>query len=129
MELYGRSGVKNGSRQNLNAGWAPETGFEGGFSFVAFEFEFQFPVVRFLVCIMFFFLGFLDSVHGGVSDDFSFFFLGIAEPTSRLGLWGREAYPERPGATNCVYYLRTGSCGYGAKCRYNHPRDPASVSH
>lgn len=55
MELYGRSGVKNGSRKNLNAGWAPETGFEGGLSFVAFECEFQFPVVRFLVYYVFFF--------------------------------------------------------------------------
>nr|KYP71491.1 Zinc finger CCCH domain-containing protein 32 [Cajanus cajan] len=24
---------------------------------------------------------------------------------------------------NCVYYMRTGACGYGSRCRYNHPRD------
>lgn len=53
---------------------------------------------------------------------------GIAEPLSKLGLWGREAYPERSGVLDCVYYMRTGSCGYGAKCRYNHPRDRGSVS-
>lgn len=30
-------------------------------------------------------------------------------------------YPERPGQPDCVYYLRTGSCGYGVNCRFNHP--------
>ncbi|XP_023881040.2 LOW QUALITY PROTEIN: zinc finger CCCH domain-containing protein 3 [Quercus suber] len=31
------------------------------------------------------------------------------------------AYPDRPGEPNCLYYLRTGQCGYGSNCRYNHP--------
>lgn len=31
------------------------------------------------------------------------------------------AYPDRPGEPNCLYYLRTGLCGYGSNCRYNHP--------
>ncbi|XP_047056405.1 zinc finger CCCH domain-containing protein 5-like [Lolium rigidum] len=35
--------------------------------------------------------------------------------------------PERPGEANCVYYLRTGACGYGETCRYNHPRDRAAA--
>uniref|UniRef100_A0A7N0TTX5 C3H1-type domain-containing protein n=1 Tax=Kalanchoe fedtschenkoi TaxID=63787 RepID=A0A7N0TTX5_KALFE len=30
-------------------------------------------------------------------------------------------YPDRPGEPNCIYFLRTGSCGYGTNCRYNHP--------
>ncbi|KAM1279083.1 hypothetical protein ACFX13_032008 [Malus domestica] len=38
-----------------------------------------------------------------------------------------ESYPERPGVPNCVYYMRTGFCGYGGRCRYNHPRDRAAV--
>jgi hypothetical protein len=53
----------------------------------------------------------------------------------RLGLDGggeeeedgeREAdarLPERPGEADCGYYLRTGACGFGERCRYNHPRD------
>ncbi|KAK1426710.1 hypothetical protein QVD17_15389 [Tagetes erecta] len=43
----------------------------------------------------------------------------------RLELWDgrREFYPERPGMVDCVYYMRTGTCGYGSKCRYNHPPD------
>ena len=40
-----------------------------------------------------------------------------------LTLGGGESYPERSGVPNCVYYMRTGVCGYGGRCRYNHPRD------
>ncbi|KAL2244133.1 UNVERIFIED_CONTAM: Zinc finger CCCH domain-containing protein 34, partial [Sesamum indicum] len=42
------------------------------------------------------------------------------EPMWQLGL---ESYPERPDEPDCIYYLRTGSCGYGTRCRFNHPRD------
>ncbi|VFQ73919.1 unnamed protein product [Cuscuta campestris] len=52
----------------------------------------------------------------------------LEESMQRLGLWGGgERYPERPGATLCAYYMRTGLCGYGAKCRFNHPHDRGSV--
>ncbi|XP_010556971.1 PREDICTED: zinc finger CCCH domain-containing protein 3-like [Tarenaya hassleriana] len=30
-------------------------------------------------------------------------------------------YPDRPGQRDCPFYLRTGLCGYGNNCRYNHP--------
>lgn len=30
-------------------------------------------------------------------------------------------YPDRPGEPDCIYYIKTGSCGYGSSCRYNHP--------
>ncbi|KAK1396135.1 Zinc finger CCCH domain-containing protein 3 [Heracleum sosnowskyi] len=30
-------------------------------------------------------------------------------------------YPDRPGEPDCIYFLRTGMCGYGATCRFNHP--------
>ncbi|KAK1277499.1 Zinc finger CCCH domain-containing protein 32 [Acorus gramineus] len=52
----------------------------------------------------------------------------LEEPMWRLGLGGGEKYyPERPGEPDCVYYVRTGSCGYGQRCRYNHPRDRSAV--
>ena len=41
--------------------------------------------------------------------------------------WDRDAaaqstqYPDRPGEPECLYYLRTGMCGYGTNCRYHHP--------
>ncbi|KAB2095309.1 hypothetical protein ES319_A01G027800v1 [Gossypium barbadense] len=53
---------------------------------------------------------------------------GLEEPVCRLGLeGGSESYPERPDEADCIYYLRTGFCGYGSKCRFNHPRDRAGV--
>ncbi|GMN38096.1 hypothetical protein TIFTF001_007335 [Ficus carica] len=53
---------------------------------------------------------------------------GLEESMWQLGLTGGESYPERPGVPNCVYYMRTGCCGYGGRCRYNHPRDRAAVA-
>ncbi|CAN1297108.1 Zinc finger CCCH domain-containing protein 32 [Linum perenne] len=44
-----------------------------------------------------------------------------------FGMASNEPYPERPGFPNCVYYMRTGVCGYGVRCRYNHPQDRAAV--
>ncbi|XP_037493109.1 zinc finger CCCH domain-containing protein 43 [Jatropha curcas] len=34
--------------------------------------------------------------------------------------------PIRPGEKECPYYMRNGSCKYGANCRFNHP-DPTAV--
>ncbi|GBG62082.1 hypothetical protein CBR_g28558 [Chara braunii] len=30
-------------------------------------------------------------------------------------------YPERPGVQDCPFYLRTGTCGFGQQCKFNHP--------
>ncbi|KAL6581934.1 hypothetical protein OROMI_005948 [Orobanche minor] len=49
---------------------------------------------------------------------------GLEEPMWQLGFGsGPELYPERPGEPDCIYYLRTGFCGYGNRCRFNHPHD------
>nr|VDD53234.1 unnamed protein product [Brassica oleracea] len=40
---------------------------------------------------------------------------------------GGESYPERSDEPDCIYYLRTGVCGYGSRCRFNHPRDRGAV--
>eukprot|EP00270_Netrium_digitus_P016398 TRINITY_DN587_c0_g1_i1.p1 TRINITY_DN587_c0_g1~~TRINITY_DN587_c0_g1_i1.p1 ORF type:complete len:545 (-),score=94.65 TRINITY_DN587_c0_g1_i1:191-1780(-) len=29
--------------------------------------------------------------------------------------------PQRPGVKECAFFMRTGSCSYGAECRFNHP--------
>ncbi|KAG7996089.1 hypothetical protein I3843_01G142200 [Carya illinoinensis] len=52
---------------------------------------------------------------------------GLEEPMWQLGLGGPESYPERPDEADCIYYLRTGFCGYGSRCRFNHPRDCGAV--
>uniref|UniRef100_A0A0A9FI80 C3H1-type domain-containing protein n=1 Tax=Arundo donax TaxID=35708 RepID=A0A0A9FI80_ARUDO len=31
--------------------------------------------------------------------------------------------PERPGESDCSYYMRTGFCRFGMTCKYNHPPD------
>ncbi|GFY91079.1 zinc finger C-x8-C-x5-C-x3-H type family protein [Actinidia rufa] len=36
-------------------------------------------------------------------------------------------YPDRPGEPDCMYYLRTGLCGYGSKCKFNHPTSTGNV--
>ncbi|KAK6786896.1 hypothetical protein RDI58_015421 [Solanum bulbocastanum] len=49
---------------------------------------------------------------------------GLEEPMGQLSV-GTEAgsYPERLNEPDCIYYLRNGICGYGSRCRFNHPRD------
>lgn len=37
------------------------------------------------------------------------------------GVAESNPYPDRPGERDCQFYLRTGLCGYGSSCRYNHP--------
>ncbi|XP_038693852.1 zinc finger CCCH domain-containing protein 3-like [Tripterygium wilfordii] len=55
---------------------------------------------------------------------------GIEEAIRRLevnddqepgGLVQSSPYPDRPGEPDCLHYLRTGICGYGSNCRFNHP--------
>ncbi|XP_050375432.1 zinc finger CCCH domain-containing protein 34 [Argentina anserina] len=53
---------------------------------------------------------------------------GLEESMWQLGLGPGESYPERPDEADCSYYLRTGICGYGSRCRYNHPRDRSAVT-
>ncbi|EPS71438.1 hypothetical protein M569_03319, partial [Genlisea aurea] len=53
---------------------------------------------------------------------------GLEEPMWQLGLGsGFQSYPERPDEPDCIYYLKTGFCGYGKRCRFNHPRDRSSA--
>ncbi|KFK38099.1 hypothetical protein AALP_AA3G069300 [Arabis alpina] len=55
---------------------------------------------------------------------------GVEASMWRLGLTGGgggEVFPERPDEPDCIYYLRTGVCGYGSRCRFNHPRDRGAV--
>lgn len=33
----------------------------------------------------------------------------------------RVVYPVRPDAEDCAYYMKTGTCKFGATCKFNHP--------
>nr|KJB08674.1 hypothetical protein B456_001G096900 [Gossypium raimondii] len=47
--------------------------------------------------------------------------LKINDNNQEVGVSKSVSYPDRPGEPDCSYYLRTGSCGYGSNCRFNHP--------
>lgn len=42
-------------------------------------------------------------------------------PFAPAMLHNSKGLPIRPGEVDCPFYLKTGSCKYGATCRYNHP--------
>jgi hypothetical protein len=42
------------------------------------------------------------------------------DPLEEIGT-SSGPYPERPGEQDCAYYMRTGLCGYGMNCHFNHP--------
>ncbi|XP_019464376.1 PREDICTED: zinc finger CCCH domain-containing protein 34-like isoform X2 [Lupinus angustifolius] len=40
---------------------------------------------------------------------------------------GAESYPQRPDEADCIYFLKNGFCGYGSRCRFNHPCHSARI--
>ncbi|KAI4323315.1 hypothetical protein L6164_022930 [Bauhinia variegata] len=42
--------------------------------------------------------------------------------SSMVGI-GQTTYPQRPGQIECDYYMKTGECKYGERCKYHHPID------
>ncbi|KAI3828070.1 hypothetical protein L1987_02166 [Smallanthus sonchifolius] len=68
--------------------------------------------------------------NGGVADSSSNPSVNnIEEAVRRLRIQtdGKEdgtaagSYPDRPSEPDCIFYIRTGMCGYGDNCRFNHP--------
>mmetsp|Transcript_68499 Transcript_68499/g.191973 ORF Transcript_68499/g.191973 Transcript_68499/m.191973 type:complete len:408 (+) Transcript_68499:125-1348(+) len=40
---------------------------------------------------------------------------------AQAGVLSGEGYPLNPGQPDCQFYMKTGSCKFGATCRFNHP--------
>ncbi|KAK4796912.1 hypothetical protein SAY86_029238 [Trapa natans] len=38
-------------------------------------------------------------------------------------------YPQRPGQMECDYYMKTGECKFGERCKFHHPLDRTAQSH
>ncbi|PRQ30275.1 putative transcription factor C3H family [Rosa chinensis] len=39
-----------------------------------------------------------------------------------------ESLPERPGAPDCPYFLKTQRCKFGLRCKFNHPKDKLATA-
>ncbi|XP_004304076.1 PREDICTED: zinc finger CCCH domain-containing protein 3 [Fragaria vesca subsp. vesca] len=61
-----------------------------------------------------------NQSDGNVEE--AFWQLTINENQDGGGVAQSNLYPDRPGEPDCIYYLRTGLCGYGSNCRFNHPK-------
>ncbi|KAK8717767.1 hypothetical protein V6N13_045024 [Hibiscus sabdariffa] len=53
--------------------------------------------------------------------------LKINDNNQELDVSKSASYPDRPGEPDCSYFLRTGVCGYGNNCRFNHPASDVQV--
>ncbi|CAN6281854.1 unnamed protein product [Urochloa humidicola] len=50
-------------------------------------------------------------------------FQSIYHPRRDQPLAGLKVYPERPGKPECPFYMKIGSCKFGADCKFHHPKD------
>ncbi|KAG5053150.1 hypothetical protein AAZX31_02G251100 [Glycine max] len=62
-----------------------------------------------------------DNIEGGADFSEAIRHLKINDNWDRDAAAQSTQYPDRPGEPECLYYLRTGMCGYGTNCRYHHP--------
>ncbi|KAK7405793.1 hypothetical protein VNO78_07402 [Psophocarpus tetragonolobus] len=51
----------------------------------------------------------------------------LSNPMSQMGI-AEAIYPQRPGQIECDYYMKTGECKFGEKCKYHHPIDRSAPS-
>lgn len=47
----------------------------------------------------------------------------LAQQTMPTLVGTQTVYPQRPGQTECDYYMKTGECKFGDRCKFHHPID------
>ncbi|KAF2314960.1 hypothetical protein GH714_037336 [Hevea brasiliensis] len=118
MELYGRNQAMNGSQSGQQLEWSPaggETGLEVN--------HIRSGPARPTVCIICE-QGFVDMVAGAAIITLAVA-LGVEAAVRATG-----EYPERVGEPPCQFYLKTGTCKFGASCKFHHPKHGGgSLSH
>ncbi|KAJ6822477.1 zinc finger CCCH domain-containing protein 8 [Iris pallida] len=62
----------------------------------------------------------IQSAVQNIAAGYSVPATAFVPPTPAL-LHNSKGLPIRPGETDCPFYLKTGSCKFGATCRFNHP--------
>ena len=48
-------------------------------------------------------------------------------PSSFEGNAYSQSLPQRPGETNCAFFMKNGTCKYGAACKFHHPCDSLHI--
>ncbi|XP_027910843.1 zinc finger CCCH domain-containing protein 37 [Vigna unguiculata] len=51
----------------------------------------------------------------------------LSNPMSQVGI-AETIYPQRPGQIECDFYMKTGDCKFGERCKYHHPIDRSAPS-
>ncbi|XP_045800409.1 zinc finger CCCH domain-containing protein 37 isoform X1 [Trifolium pratense] len=51
----------------------------------------------------------------------------ISNPMTQVGVTG-TIYPQRPGQIECDFYMKSGICKFGERCKYHHPIDRSTES-
>ncbi|KAK7317441.1 hypothetical protein RJT34_01681 [Clitoria ternatea] len=51
----------------------------------------------------------------------------LSNPMSQVGI-AEAIYPQRPGQIECDFYMKTGECKFGERCKYHHPIDRSAPS-
>ncbi|XP_010557387.1 PREDICTED: zinc finger CCCH domain-containing protein 37-like [Tarenaya hassleriana] len=54
--------------------------------------------------------------------------LGVVTPAASLYQPTIGVYPQRPGQAECDYYMKTGECKFGERCKFHHPIDRSAAA-
>ncbi|KAL6988886.1 hypothetical protein U1Q18_014637 [Sarracenia purpurea var. burkii] len=65
----------------------------------------------------------IEATNAGSQGIHSPYRSGSVPPLGYYALQRENVFPERPGQSECQFYMKTGDCKFGAVCRFHHPRE------